>query len=77
MHLVGYFHSCITMLGFMNIKPQCQVRNVMQNVVRHVSVAGKVWICIVWHLTVFPASVAPKVLFILVFTLMAVRKKTI
>jgi hypothetical protein len=22
MHLVGYFHSCITMYGFMNIKPQ-------------------------------------------------------
>jgi len=21
-HLVGYFHSCITMHGFMNVKPQ-------------------------------------------------------
>jgi hypothetical protein len=21
MHLVGYFHSCITMHGFMNVKP--------------------------------------------------------
>ena len=26
MHLVGYFHSCITMYGFMNVSLQLQVR---------------------------------------------------